>query len=100
MLGSKLDMLADAYGNDHHAALFNLVNVAGPIAPALTLVGELWTMTNFDPANHVTQVLADAVLAWFVSDRIQLDMGVNIGLTRSTSNVELYPGASVRFEDA
>jgi len=90
-------VLADADGAGHHPALVNLFNVAGPIASGLTLVGEIWTMTNFDPAESVTQASAEAALAWLVSNRVQLDMGVNFGLTRSTADLELYAGASVRF---
>ena len=97
VLGPELDMLADADGEGHHPALVNLVNVAGPIAPGLTLVGELWTMTNFDPADRVTQATADAALAWLVGRRFQLDIGANFGLNRNTADVELYAGASVRF---
>ncbi len=65
--------------------------------PGLTLVGEIWTMTNFDPADTVTLASADAALAWLVSERVQLDLGANFGLTRSTADLELYAGASVRF---
>ena len=97
LLGPELDMLADADGGGHHPALVNLVNIAGPIAPGLTLVGEIWTTTNFDPAGDVTQASADAALAWLVSSRVQLDMGANFGLNRNTPDVELYAGASVRF---
>jgi hypothetical protein len=97
VLGPELDILADADGSGRHAALVNLVNVAGPIAPGVTLVGEIWTMTNFDPADTVTLASADAALAWLVSDRVQLDIGANFGLTRSTADLELYAGASVRF---
>jgi hypothetical protein len=97
VLGPELDMLADADGNGHHPALVNLINVAGPVAPGLTLVGELWTMTNFDPADRVMQASADAALAWLVGRRFQLDIGANFGLNRNTADVELYAGASVRF---
>jgi hypothetical protein len=54
VLGPELDLLADADGNGHHAAMVNLVNVSGAIARGLTVSGELWTMTNFDPADTVT----------------------------------------------
>jgi hypothetical protein len=97
VLGSELDMLADADGEGHHPALVNLINVAGPIVPGLTLVGEIWTMTNFDPSDRLTQASADAALGWLVSDRVQLDIGANFGLNRNTADVELYAGASVRF---
>ena len=97
VIGPELDMLADADGNGHHPALVSLINVAGPIAPGLTLVGEVWTMTNFDPADNVTQASADAALAWLVNDRVQLDIGANFGLKRTMADLELYAGASVRF---
>jgi len=97
VLGPELDMLADADGDGHHPALVNLINVAGPIAQGLTLVGELWTMTSFDPADRVTQASADAALAWAVSEQVQFDLGANFGLNRVTADVELYAGASVRF---
>jgi hypothetical protein len=97
VLGPELDLLADADGGGHHPALVNLVNVAGPIAPGLTLVGEIWTMTNFDPADSVTQASADAALAWLVNNWVQLDVGANFGLNRNTADVEIYAGAGVRF---
>lgn len=97
VLGPELDMLADADGEGHHPALVNLVNVAGPVAPGLTLVGEIWTMTNFEPADRVTQASADAAFAWLVGRKLQLDIGANFGLNRNTADVELYAGASVRF---
>jgi hypothetical protein len=97
VLGPELDMLADADGDGHHAALVNLVNLSGPIGDGVTLYGELWTMTNFDPADTVTLASADAALSWLVKDQLQLDIGANFGLTRNTADIELYAGASVRF---
>lgn len=95
--GPELDLLADADGNGRHAALVNLVNVSGPVADGLTLSGELWTATNFDPADTVTFASADAALAYAASNEVQLDVGANIGLNKNTSDVELYAGISVRF---
>lgn len=95
--GPEADLLADADGTGRHVALINLVNLAGPIAPRLTLVGELWTMTNFDPADTVTLASADAALAYAVSPRVQLDLGANLGLNKHTADTELYAGVSFRF---
>jgi len=96
-LGPEADLLADADGNGRHVAVVNLVNLAGPVAPGLTLVGELWTATNFDPADTVTLVSADAALAYLVNNNLQLDLGTNLGLNRHTPDVELYAGVSVRL---
>jgi hypothetical protein len=97
VLGPELDLLADGDGRGHHAALVNLVNVSGPIAEGVTLYGELWTLTNFDPADTVTLASADAALAWLVGRELQLDIGANLGLNRNTADVELYAGLSIRF---
>jgi hypothetical protein len=97
VLGPELDLLADTDGGGYHVALVNLVNVSGPLAPGLTLVGELWTMTNFDPADTVTLASADAAIAYAASPALQLDIGANLGLTGPTADVELYLGASFRF---
>ena len=96
-IGPELDLLADADGNGRHLQLVNLVNIAAPVAQGLTLAGELWTATNFDPDDTVTQFSADAALAYLVSSGFQLDAGVNFGLSRNTPDVELYAGFSVRF---
>jgi len=97
VLGPELGLLADSDGDGHHAALVNLVNLSGPIADGLTLAGELWTMTNFDPADTVTLASADAALAYAVTNDVQLDAGANLGLNRHTADVELYAGVSLRF---
>jgi hypothetical protein len=97
VLGPELDLLADADGNGHHAALVNVANLSAPVAEGLTLYGELWTMTNFDPADTFTLASADTALAYAVTDDLQLDLGANFGLNRNTANLELYIGFGVRF---
>lgn len=74
-----------------------MINIAGPIAPRLSLAGELWTNVNFDPAGTIKQASADAALTYSLSNNVQIDAGANIGLTRDTPDVELYAGASLRF---
>lgn len=96
-LGPELDLLADGDGHGHHAALVNLVNLSAPVAPRLTLAGELWINFNFDPAGTVRQYSLDGALAYLVTDRLQVDAGANFGLTRATPDLELYGGVSFRF---
>ena len=96
-VGPELDVLANADGDGRHMALANLVNLAVPVAPKLTLIGELWTATNFDPAGNVTQASADAAIAFAATNRLQLDLGANLGLNRHTADLEAYTGISLRF---
>jgi hypothetical protein len=95
--GPEVDLLADADGSGRHAALVNLVNVGMPVADRLTLALELWSNFNFDPDGTVRQASADAALAYLLSDRLQLDIGANAGLTKDTPDIEIYGGLSVRF---
>jgi hypothetical protein len=96
-IGPELDLLADADGDGRHLQLVNLVNIAAPVAKGLTLAGELWTATNFDPDDTVTQFSADAALTYLVSSELQLDAGANVGLNKNSPDVELYAGFSLRF---
>jgi hypothetical protein len=58
--------------------------------------GEFWANWNFDPAGTIKQVSADAALAYALSDALQLDAGVNAGLTGDTADVELSAGFSAK----
>jgi len=96
-LGPEVDVLADADGHGRHAALVNLVNVSAPVAPKLTAAIEIWSSFNLDPARAVKQASADAAWAYAVSNDLQLDLGVNVGLTSDTPDFEAYAGFSARL---
>ena len=97
VLGPEVNLLADADGSGRHLALINVLNLSAPVFPNITLIGEAWTMTNFDPAHKMTLASADMALSWLVHDDLQLDAGANFGLNRDTADVEIYSGLSIRF---
>ena len=97
VLGPEVDLLADGDGDGYHVGVVNLINLSAAVAPRVTIAGELWSNFNFDPAGPVRQVSADAAIAFLATDRLQLDAGINVGLTRATPDVEYYVGTSVRF---
>ncbi|HET9640711.1 MAG TPA: transporter [Allosphingosinicella sp.] len=96
-LGPELDVLADSDGSGRHPALVNLVNISLAVAFRWSIVGELWTNFNFDPAGTIEQASADGAVAYTLSNRLQLDAGANFGLTAATPDLELYVGLSFRF---
>ncbi|MEO6582622.1 MAG: transporter [Sphingomicrobium sp.] len=96
-LGPEADVLADGDGHGRHVAIVQLVNLSAPVAPRLTLIGELWANWNLDPDGTVRQASADVAAAYAASDTVQLDVGANLGLTRNTPDVELNAGISTRF---
>ncbi|PZQ60292.1 MAG: hypothetical protein DI570_14335 [Phenylobacterium zucineum] len=95
--GPELDVLVDADGSGRHVALVNLVNVARPLNDRLSVVGELWSSFNFDPAGTVRQYSADVALTYLVTPVVQLDVGANLGLNRNTPDAQVYAGVSTRF---
>jgi hypothetical protein len=95
VIGPEADWLADGHG--HHFGVVNLINLSGPIAPRVTFAAELWSNYNFDPGGTVRQASADAAIAYLATKTLQLDAGINFGLTKDTPDVEVYAGSSVRF---
>jgi hypothetical protein len=93
----QVDLLLDSAGSGRHAGVTNTINLARPVTSKLTLVGELWTFINFDPADTVTQFSADVAATYLVTPTLQLDGGANFGLNRNTPDVQLYVGVSKRF---
>lgn len=95
--GPQADLLVDADGDGRHLAVTNLVNLGRPISSSVTLYGELWTNTNFDPADTITQVSADAAIVWLAAPTLQFDLGGNFGLNDKTPDAQVYVGVSKRF---
>jgi hypothetical protein len=95
----EIDLLEDADGRGTHVSLVNLISVTAPVTRTVSLSGELWTDTNFDPARTLVQASLDLGLAWIPAalPTWQVDGGVNFGLNRSTPVTQVYAGLSHRF---
>ena len=50
-----------------------------------------------DPLGASTEALAGLGLAFAVSNNLQLDLGVTVGLNRDSPDFGLYAGAASRF---
>jgi hypothetical protein len=96
-IGPEVDALSDPDGHGYHAALTNLVNLGIAPSDKVALSAELWNNLNFAPHGTTRQWSADASAAFMPTKRIQLDAGVNFGLSRATPDLELYAGASILF---
>jgi hypothetical protein len=93
----EVDELKDAVSAGHHLNTMQLVNLAVSLPKHLTLYGELWGDWNFDPTGVVRQYSADTAAAYAVNPRLQLDVGVNVGLNRYTPGAQVYIGISQKF---
>jgi hypothetical protein len=95
----ELDVVEDGAGGGRHTALAGSVGLTRAMGAGVSLTGELWTATDFDPLGTTQQYSADFAVAWtpFGRKDLQLDTGVNLGLNRQTDDVEAYVGIARRF---
>jgi hypothetical protein len=96
-LDPEFDLLKDSIGEGRHPNTAQLINLGIALPNNLTLYGELWGDWNFDPRGLIRQYSADTSLAWGVTARLQLDIGVNVGLNRTTPGAQVYLGVSQKF---
>ncbi|MFT8796865.1 transporter [Zymomonas mobilis] len=96
-LAPEVDIVLNDDNKGMHAAMQNVFNLARPLTNRLTLIGELWSATNFDPSGKTTQYSADSALVYALTQTIQLDIGANVGLNRDTPAEQIYLGISKRF---
>jgi hypothetical protein len=92
----ELDRLANAAGNGTHFNTAQLVNIAYAFTPRLTAYGELWADWNFDPEGTTRQSSLDGAVTYLLTAYLQVDVGVNLGLKRSTAT-QGYLGLSQKF---
>lgn len=96
-LGPELDWLADRDGSSEHVAIGNVINLARPLTPRLSLAVELWSSINRDPAQTLAQYSADIAASYLLNPLLQLDVGANVGLNDRTPDMQIYVGLSHRF---
>ena len=96
-VGPEVDLLKNAVDAGHHLATAQVLNLGISLPHNVTLYGELWASWNFDPTGTVRQATADVAVSYLVSQRLQLDAGVNVGLNRATPGSEVYLGVSQKF---
>lgn len=96
-LTPEIDWAANADGRGHHAGMTQVAALGWQANDKLNLSGDIWKHWDWDPSGTTRQASADGSIAYLASDNVQLDAGANFGLNRSTPDVELYSGVSVRF---
>jgi hypothetical protein len=97
MFNSEVDDLKDNGDGGRHANFMNLVNVSHEVVKDVTLYVEFWSDLNNDPTQRTTQLSYDLAVTWLVRPNLQLDAGVDVGLTSATPIVQVFAGVSQRF---
>ena len=96
-LSPQIDIIADGDGSGHHLATAQVIGLGVPLSSRLSASAELWVYWDFDPAGTVRQYAIGGSTAYLLSNDVQLDAGVNLGLNRNTPDVQLYSGIAFRF---
>ena len=96
LLGAEVDVLRNAADAGHHFNFTQLVNVAHPIGSKVNVYAELYSMVGTDHRTPPVYTF-DVAATYAVTDRLQFDVGANVGLNRSAPNLQLYTGIGQRF---
>jgi hypothetical protein len=95
-INSGVSINADDTGDGHHAELINSISVSRKIADPLSAYAEFWSDVSMQ--SHAPAVAtADFGLLLMLGKNVQLDTGVNIGVTRAAPDIQTVFGVSVRF---
>jgi hypothetical protein len=95
-LMTEVDILEDAEGRGHHAEWVNSITFSRGLTERLGTYVEFFSVVSAE--RHAPWVgTFDAGFTYAVSDDLQLDCGVNIGLTRAADDVNPFIGLSWRF---
>ncbi len=93
----ELDGLKNSTGDGRHLNTAQLLDLSYSLPLNVTVFGEVWGDWNFDPAGTVRQYSADMAVAWSVTNTLQWDGGLNLGLNRATPGLQAYIGVSQKF---
>ena len=91
-----VSIIANDTGSGHHAEIINSVSVSHKIAGPLTGYAEFWSDVSAQSHAPVAATV-DLGLLLMLGKNVQLDTGVNLGVTRAAPDVQTFLGVSVRF---
>ena len=97
-LSPELDISADGSGGGYHTAGALAAGLGHALSPEVSFGMELWAAQDF-VSKSATQATADVMLAWTPgwAHDLQLDVGLNLGLTPVTPDTQVYVGIAKRF---
>lgn len=95
-LMTEVDVVRDGGGRGHHAEFINTVTLARTIAGKLGGYVEFFSLVSAESKSRWVGTV-DFGFTYAVTENIQLDAGVNLGVTRSADDVNPFFGVSWRF---
>lgn len=96
-LTPEIDAAVDEDRHGRHPAYGSVVGLQVPVGRTLSATGELSVFRDDDPIGHATKSIAGLSIGWQKGRNLQFDAGANVGLNRTTDDLELYVGIARRF---
>lgn len=93
----QVDFAADGDGHGYHAAMTQVAGLGWAASDSLSFSAELWGQWDWDPAGTSRQYGTAASAAYLAGQNVQLDGGVEFGLSRASPDVSISGGVSIRF---
>jgi hypothetical protein len=96
----EIDILRNANDYGRHENYQLLANLTYTFSDTVSGEAEIWGQANDDPAGPTKQASVDFAVQWLAHashPELQLDLGINVGLTPSTPKAQPYIGISQRF---
>ncbi len=95
-LMTEFDFNEDSSGGDHHIEFINSVTLSHAIVGDVNGYAEFFSAVSTEHESEWIGTV-DLGLTYGLTDNIQLDAGVNLGVTRSADDVNPFVGVSWRF---
>jgi hypothetical protein len=95
-LMTEFDVVRDSIGTGHHAKFINTITFGHDIVGNLAGYVEFFSLVNAE-SNSEWVGTVDLGLTFGLTNDIQLDAGVNLGITRSADDINPFLGISWRF---
>jgi hypothetical protein len=93
---TQLDIIRDEVGGGHHPEFVNTITFSHDIAGKLGGYVEFFSLVSTESDTDWVGTF-DCGVTYALSDDIQLDAGINIGVTRSADDFSPFIGLSWRF---
>ena len=95
-LMTEFDFVRDSAGTGHHPEFINSITFGHDIVGNLAGYVEFFSLVSSE-SNSEWVGTVDLGLTIGLTDDIQLDVGVNLGVTRSADDLDLFAGVAWRF---
>ena len=98
LIDPEFDALKNAANNGRHANFVNLINLSHPVPGIKDLTAEVEFFSSVSAERLSPDIYtADFALAYLVNPKLQLDLGLNVGLNAAAPDLQVYSGISYRF---